>query len=326
VQALAESLGLEWLAFDLADSSAVQQAVTSVALVLNAAGPFANTSMILAQSCLDNATHYLDVSNEIEVFQALAKLDELAHQRHIVIMPGVGYGTAATNFLVKTVFEQLPDALELELGTAPYLAGRSNGAITSTLEVLARGGKIYQQGGLMSYRIGKGIKPLRLPNQLAPDQSGREQVRAIMPVPTGDLWAAHYLTGIPNIKAYTVSSSNALVGLALPLMQQLLRFKGLRQLVQNLAMKRATAPSVIEQPASTTSYSWARAVNANGKEVQAWLAVGEGYAFTAASSVKAVVETLAQAPTGFKTLAQAFGQSFVLEFNSLSNSTLVSVV
>jgi short subunit dehydrogenase-like uncharacterized protein len=206
VQALAESLGLEWLAFDLADSSAVQQAVASVALVLNAAGPFANTSILLAQSCLDNATHYLDISNEIEVFQALAQFDELAHQRHIVIMPGVGYGTAATNFLVKTVFEQLPDALELELATVPYLAGRSSGAITSTLEVLARGGKLYQQGRLISYRIGKGIKSLRLPDQSpadqsVTDQSATEQARTIMPVPTGDLWAAHYLTRIPNIKA-----------------------------------------------------------------------------------------------------------------------------
>jgi short subunit dehydrogenase-like uncharacterized protein len=283
--------------------------------------------MVLAQSCLDNSTHYLDVSNEIEVFQALAKFDELARQRQIVIMPGVGYGTAATNFLVSTVFEQLPDAIELELATAPYLAGRSSGAVASTLEVLARGGKIYQQGKLISYRMGKGIKPLRFPNQSATDQSGTDQVRAIMPVPTGDLWAAHYLTGIPNIKAYTVSSSNVLVGLALPIVQQLLRFKGLRQLVQRLAMKRvaeskATEPST---PAVTTSYSWARAVNASGKEVQAWLAVGEGYAFTATSSVKAVVATLAQAPSGFKTLAQAFDQSFVLEFNALSNSTLISV-
>ena len=53
-------------------------------------------------------------------------------------------------------------------------------------------------------------------------------------------------------------------------------------------------------------------MNQNGQQVEAWLALGEGYQFTAASSVQAVEHVLRDHPSGALTPAQAFGADFVL--------------
>jgi short subunit dehydrogenase-like uncharacterized protein len=61
-----------------------------------------------------------------------------------------------------------------------------------------------------------------------------------------------------------------------------------------------------------TSYTWARATDQKGHQVEAWLELGEGYQFTAASSVRAVEQVLRDRPSGALTPAQAFGADFVL--------------
>src|SRR6185436_4839728 len=77
-----------------------------------------------------------------------------------------------------------------------------------------------------------------------------------------------------------------------------------------------------DQPASQvggqrTSYAWARATNQNGHQVEAWLELGEGYHFTAASSVQAVEHVLRDHPSGALTPAQAFGADFVLNIEGV---------
>ncbi len=54
----------------------MQLALSDVDLVLNAAGPFLHTASPLAQACLSAGVHYLDISNELQVFRALYDLDE----------------------------------------------------------------------------------------------------------------------------------------------------------------------------------------------------------------------------------------------------------
>ena len=66
------------------------------------------------------------------------------------------------------------------------------------------------------------------------------------------------------------------------------------------------------------SYSWARAVNGEGREYQAWLKLGEGYHFTAFSSVLAVEKVLREKIFGALTPVQAFGINFVTEIPGVS--------
>jgi short subunit dehydrogenase-like uncharacterized protein len=65
-------------------------AIKDVAVVLCAAGPFSTTSRPVADACLRSRVHYLDITGEIDVFEALAARDAEAKARGIMLLPGVG--------------------------------------------------------------------------------------------------------------------------------------------------------------------------------------------------------------------------------------------
>ena len=72
IREIATELGLEWRAFSLSDTAKLESALSEVAVVLHIAGPFSSTSRLMADACLRTNTHYLDITGEIDVFEALA--------------------------------------------------------------------------------------------------------------------------------------------------------------------------------------------------------------------------------------------------------------
>ena len=81
VQALATELGLEARSFALDQPAAVRAGLEGVALVLHCAGPFSATSAPMVAACLAAGSHYLDITGEIDVFEALAARDGEAKAR-----------------------------------------------------------------------------------------------------------------------------------------------------------------------------------------------------------------------------------------------------
>src|SRR3569623_1467583 len=71
LEEMSQAFGLEWISFDLVNKEAVKRALSGINLVLNLAGPFAHTAPLLVEACLETGTHYLDIANEIELFQKL---------------------------------------------------------------------------------------------------------------------------------------------------------------------------------------------------------------------------------------------------------------
>src|SRR4051794_11443664 len=88
---LAASLGFEHRAFPLHDAAAVAQHLNGVRLVLHCAGPFAHTYHVMSTACLQARTHYLDITGEVAVFEALARRDRVAQEAGVMLMPGVGF-------------------------------------------------------------------------------------------------------------------------------------------------------------------------------------------------------------------------------------------
>ena len=64
VNAVARPLGLKARAFDLGDSARIDAAIKGVAVALDVAGPFSATSRPMADACLRNRVHYLDITGE----------------------------------------------------------------------------------------------------------------------------------------------------------------------------------------------------------------------------------------------------------------------
>jgi short subunit dehydrogenase-like uncharacterized protein len=100
----------------------------------------------------------------------------------------------------------------------------------------------------------------------------------------------------------------------------------LRRLLERVLDQQARRSSGKESHTeSGKSYIWARAVDAAGKDAQAWLEMGEGYLFSAAASVRAVEQLLASQPVGAITPAQAFGADFVLSIAGTNRYTTLTV-
>ena len=80
LKAIAQHLGLSYRVFELSDTAALDTALGDVNVVLHIAGPFSATSKPMADACLRTGTHYLDITGEIDVFEALARRDPEAKE------------------------------------------------------------------------------------------------------------------------------------------------------------------------------------------------------------------------------------------------------
>ena len=232
------------------DRASLDASLADVDLVLNAAGPFLRTAIPLAEACLDAGVHYIDVSNELQVFRALYELDPRARWSDVAIVPGVGFGVVATNCLARYVSDAVGGAEHLEVGTKAASGLQGPGVSVTRQENLPFGGWIRKSGQLHPYELGSGITTVNFPD--GPCQ--------MMPIPTGDLEAAFLATGAPNIVAYMALVDPG----AMPESQS--EDSGLR---------------------AYRSFGWARATGSDGTTAEAWLRTGDSYAFTPAASVRA---------------------------------------
>jgi short subunit dehydrogenase-like uncharacterized protein len=271
VSALGERLGLPHRVLSLDDPGALKGALADVGLVLNAAGPFLHTAVPLAQACLDAGVHYLDISNELQVFRALYDLDEGAKPAGVSIIPGVGFGVIATNCLARYVSEAVGGAEHLEVASRVASAQPGPGAAATMQENLPYGGWIRQGGELTPKEFFTGVTTIGFPDGLC----------EAMPVPTGDLEVAFHATGAPNVVAYAVSPP---------------------------ALAVDASPNSV--PSTSRSFGWARATGRDGSTAEAWLETGDSYAFTPTASIRAVEETLKGIAPGALSPATAFGADF----------------
>jgi short subunit dehydrogenase-like uncharacterized protein len=284
--ALAERLDLPYRVLALDDPAALHTMLADVDLVLNAAGPFLHTAAPLAEACLNSETHYLDISNELQVFRTLYELDQRAKNSDVSIIPGVGFGVVATNCLALHVSETVGGAEHLEVATRIASAQPGPGAAATMQENLPYGGWIRQAGHLVPQELFTGVTTIEFPD--GPCQA--------MPVPTGDLEAAFDATGAPSVVAYAASSP-----------------------VPNPPESDVEGTG----PPTQRSFGWARATGSDGSTATALLQTGDSYSFTPAASIRAVEETLTGSRRGALSPAAAFGADFAF---SIKDTTRINAV
>jgi short subunit dehydrogenase-like uncharacterized protein len=73
---LGELFELEHRAFDLAHPKALREGLEGIDAVAHCAGPFSATSAPMVDACLATGTHYLDITGEIDVFEAVLARSE----------------------------------------------------------------------------------------------------------------------------------------------------------------------------------------------------------------------------------------------------------
>src|SRR5512146_85980 len=112
---VARSLGCEWRAFPLTDPEAVRRVIRGAGAVIHCAGPFVRTAAPMAEACVDERVHYLDVTGEIPVFRALLEMGPAARDAGVMLLPGAGFDIVPTDCLAAHLVRRLPGATSLDL-------------------------------------------------------------------------------------------------------------------------------------------------------------------------------------------------------------------
>lgn len=303
VQAQATALGVEYRAFSLDDAAAMDRALDDVAVVLHCAGPYLYTSAPMVEACLRTRTHYLDLTGEIPVYQAVATRDAEARARGVMLLPGVGFDVVPTDCLAVHLKRRLPSATRLTLAfQSEGPAGLPPGTQRTMVELIPFGNRVRRQGRLEP--PARGLKTRAIDFGRGPVQATR--------LTWGDVFMAYYSTGIPDIEDYAV--------LPAAMRRQMAALEYLRPLfklavLRNVLTRGVKPGPTVEQRAKTLAHVWGEVVDDRGRRAVARLHGPEpAVVWTARAALVAVQKVLAgNAPPGFQTPAMAYGADLVLE-------------
>lgn len=305
--------GLEYRAFDLNNTGALNSAVREVDAVLHCAGPFSLTYKNMVEACVVNGKHYVDISGEIEEYEAIVQRSEEARKANIMLLPGAGFDVVPSDCLAAYIAKKLPNAKKLELNIATIGSGISRGTARSAIENMNRQGRIRLDGKITSVPnawrskqvdFGRGPKPL-------------------VSVGWGDVSTAYYSTKIPNIEVYMALPKAAVS------MMSLTRLLG--PIVYTRAIKNflkwvigSTLPPGPTRERNQTGFCLIIAEVTDGRQtIRAKLRTPEAYYITSLTSVEIMKRIMnGDFKPGFQTPSLAYGEDFILQFPGVTRENL----
>ena len=308
----AAEFGVAHRVFSLDDSATIDRALNDVRVVLHCAGPYLYTSKPMVEGCLRTGAHYLDLTGEIPVYEALAARHAEAKAQGVMLLPGVGFDVVPTDCLAMHLKQRLPSATHLTLAFhSQGPAGLPPGTQRTVIELLPFGDQVRRNGRLE--------KPERAMNTRLID-FGRGPLQATR-LTWGDVFTAYYSTGIPNIVDYAVLPEDTRRQLAATAyLRPLFKLAAIREFV-----KRGVKPgSTADERAKTVTHVWGEVKDDQGRSAVSRLHGPEaGVIWTARAALAAVQKVLAgHAAPGFQTPALAYGADFVLEAEGVTREDL----
>lgn len=296
---LAARLGLEHRVVGLGDPAALRAALADVDAVAHCAGPFSVTALPMAEACLDTGTHYLDITGEIDVLEALHAMSARARAAGVILLPGAGFDVVPTDCLAATVAAALPTATHLDIAfVAAWGRESRHGALR------ARGTRQGRRGP-RPRRRGDPRRPARAP----PGDGGLP----LRPAPRRRHRRGRRQHGLPLDRHPERLDVHLAAG------RPAGGTRAGRLPVRRLA--RAGVDRFLTGPGEralrrSRSQVWARARDPHGGEAQAALSAPNGYALTV-DSVLRIVTRLPRLPHGTRTPSSALGADFVLELDGV---------
>lgn len=311
--AQAGETGLPHRAFALDDAGALEDALRQGPVVLHAAGPFSRTSAPMLAACLRTGTHYLDITGEIEVFEAAARRDAEARAAGVMLLPGAGFDVVPSDCLAGHLARRLPAATHLALAFQPVGGGLSRGTATTMAENAGRGGAVRRDGRIV---------PVPAAWRTREVDFGRGPV-TVTTIPWGDVSTAFHSTGIPNVEVYTrVPAGQRRVLRATRHLGWLIGSAPVQGLLRRAIHRRPAGPTP-EQRERGITLLWGEAADGARNRVVSRMRVPEGYTLTAATAVAAVQRVIAGgAPAGFQTPSRAYGADWILQFEGVEREDL----
>lgn len=312
IEALAAELGLAFRVFRLDDATAVEQALRDVPVVLHCAGPYQQTYRPMVEGCLRTRTHYLDLTGELPVYEALAALGAQAKARGVMLMPGVGFDVVPTDCLAVHLKRRLPSATRLTLAFhSDGPAGLPPGTQRTAIELIPYGDRVRRNGQLVSPSESVKIRMIDF---------GRGPLAATR-LTWGDLFTGYHSTGIGDIEDYVVLPKSTRRQLQMLFyLRPLFEFASVRRLLHR-GVRPGPTP---QQIALTKTHVWGEVEDDQGRRAVSRLHGPEaGVDWTTRAALAAVKRVLSgDAPAGYQTPGAAFGADFVLEVEGVTREDL----
>lgn len=273
---LAAQLDVPYRVFDT--EAVIETFLSGISVLLNFAGPFAQTAEPLMRACINAGVDYLDISAEINVYRLAERLGVEAAAKKVMLLPGVGWDVVPTDSLAVQVARRVEKPLAL--GIALQVPGSmSRGSAMSVSEIIGAGLLARVDGELIA-------TPDATPRHF---DFGQGPVLCV-PLSFGDLVTGWHSTGIPNIAMFAHIAGDAFPEGDLsqlpdgPTAEQRDAHRA-RAVVEVMGSDGTTAKSVIET------------VN--------------GYSYTPLAAVAAAGRVLnGERQPGFMTPAKVFGDGF----------------
>jgi short subunit dehydrogenase-like uncharacterized protein len=305
IEPLAKKLGLQFLVFDLDDSSALIDRFSKFKLIINCAGPFQFTAKQVIEACLKTHTHYIDINGDVSVFEMIKTYDAAAKKAGIMLLPGAGFDVVPTDCLGLKLKKFLPDANFLQLAFATIGGSISHGTATTVANKLGEGGIVRKDGKIIKKKLGhKGMWI----------QCGEERF-FVMTIPWGDISTSYVTTGIPNIETYVQVPKRFYYLLKIQFaFNWLLRKNFIRNYVKRKINRRPAGPSD-EQRSKAYTLVWGKVMNDKGNEVSTYIKVADGYTLTYHSCLVIAKKILnGNFKTGYQTPGTAYTETLLNEF------------
>lgn len=114
-----------WLQLDLEETEKLRQAVRESDLVIHCAGPFHYRDGRVLKNCIEEGTHYMDVSDHRSFFQKVVEWQDKAEKAGITAILNTGIFPGISNSMVRQGVEQFDQAKTIHLS---YTVAGSGGA------------------------------------------------------------------------------------------------------------------------------------------------------------------------------------------------------
>lgn len=298
---LAAELGCEARIADLGDAAALGRMLFGARAVLHCAGPFSATAAPMMRACLAAGVPYLDVTGEIDVFEAAQALDAEAHRVGVLVCPGVGFDVVATDCVAAALKQALPDATGLALGFDSG-SGASAGTARSTVEGLSCGGRIRSSGRLVTVEHAFRVR----------DIDFGDGVKSAATIPWGDVSTAWWTTRIPNIEVFVPLAPRRIAALRrMKYLLPLLRLGFVQSFLESRAAAGSPGPDAATR-GRTPTFVWGEAQAPSGELVTARIRLANLYDFTVHAALGVLGRVVdGTGEGGYRTPSQIVGAGFV---------------
>jgi short subunit dehydrogenase-like uncharacterized protein len=317
VSAHADPLLLPTRIFSLSDPAKIDRGVAGVSVVLNAAGPFADTGPPLVAACLRSGAHYLDLAGDVQDFETIRRLDLRAREAGVLLMPGVGFKVVPSDALAARLRRRLPSAVRLRL-VCEVAGGGSWRTLLSLLRSLPLAGMQRRDGELVPARAGDSALRLDLG---ADPRIGTGPRLALSDPWRGDPVAAYWSSVYPDIEVYAVHPPAIrwlIRGLRWPSLRRFLATAASSSVLNYRRVPRrrrsaaATDSAVETAPTAAFTRIWAQAEDPTGVRASALLRGPEVRLFTARTALWIAQRVLSgRLRVGFQTPVTAYGPDLI---------------